>query len=63
MSLKENRQSTKPYRETRRTKDKKEKTKTKKEENKNGASGHIQIQIKGIEVHQERGKISTQLPR
>ena len=36
MSLKENRQSTEPYRETWRTKDKKEKTKTIKEENKNG---------------------------
>ena len=62
MSLKENRQS-EPNRETRRPKDKKEKTKTKKEENKNRASGHIQIKIKGFEVHQERGKISTQLPR
>ena len=34
MSLKENRQSTGPYRETRITKDKKEKTKTKKRKEK-----------------------------
>ncbi len=63
MPPKENRQSPEPNRERRRKKDKKEKTKTKKKENKNGTSGHIQIQTKRIEVHQERTKIPTQLPR
>ena len=63
ISLKENRQSPEPNRERRRKKDKKEKTKTKKKENKNGTSGHLLIQIKRIEVHQERTKIPTQIPR
>ena len=46
MSLKENRQSTEPYRETRRTKDKKEKTKTKKEENNNGTRDIYKYRLK-----------------